>query len=135
MNNSSNFRTFIVEADALKGKEDVVGSKLLKIFEFVNKELCEFGVKKADWEWKGKKALMYFILKQKTLPKTEIWKGPLVKQKDFVKDFKKKHKKTFVKKGRIYAREKRKYPKAGDFIKILLRNKYVKGRAKKCVLS
>jgi tRNA nucleotidyltransferase (CCA-adding enzyme) len=125
----------IVEAAVLHGKEDVVGSKLLKVFEFVQKELCEFGVKKAGWEWTDGKAFMYFILKNKTLPAVEIRRGPEAKQKDFVKGFKKKHKRTFVKKGRVYTREKRKFRKAEDFIKNLLKDRYVKERVKKCVIS
>jgi tRNA nucleotidyltransferase (CCA-adding enzyme) len=125
----------IVEAEALAGKEDVVGSKLLKVFEHVREKLADFGVVKADWEWKpGRNAVFYFMLKAKKLPETEVLTGPHAEQKEFVKDFRKKHKKTFASKGRIFAVEKREYRKADDFVNALLKDQYVKERAKKCRL-
>lgn len=137
----------IIEADVLSGKEDIVGAKTLKVFEFLKNSLIKkgFELKESGWEWnkgktsfskppqkfggKGEKA--YFYLKNmKDLDKEEIIEGPPTRLKDFVDNFKKNHNNTFVKKNIIYAKEKRKFTKAKDYVKELLKNDYVKERVK-----
>jgi len=122
----------VLEADVLEGKEDIVGAKLLKVFNFFRKELkdAEFDVRDNNWYWdKGIKSYFYFKI-AKDLDKEQIIEGPPAEMKDFVVDFKKKHKKTFVKSGRVCAKEKRNFVKAIDLIKELLKNEYVKERVK-----
>ena len=50
--------------------------------------------------------------------------------KEHVVKFKKKHKDTFVKKGVIYARRKRKITKGKDYIVFLIQQEYFKERVK-----
>ncbi len=122
----------VIFVDSLKGKGDVVGAKLLKAFEFIEKRLLKegFDIKKDGWHWdKEKKAYFYFKI-PKDADKIKVVEGPNVSLKEHVSNFKKKHKKTFVKKGRIYAKDKRKFVKASDFIKSLLKQEYVKERVK-----
>src|SRR3989344_987946 len=61
---TSNSKLIIIKADPLSGKIDVVGSKLLKIYEFLNEKLQkhDFRIKKTDWEWyKKSDAVFYFL--------------------------------------------------------------------------
>ena len=82
---------------------------------------------KSGWSWdKEKSAFFYFILKKEVLPEQEQVIGPFVRQKLHVKKFMKKHKKTVIKKKRIFAVEKRKFRVAEDLIKDTIKSTYVK---------
>lgn len=110
-----------------KGKEDVVGCKLVKALKFIHKKLKEndFNVLNYGWHW-NKKALFYFIIKKEKLSDYIEKEGPPLKAKEHVKNFKKKYHRTFIKKDRIYARVKREFKKAEDLIKPLKEDDYLK---------
>ncbi|MBU1204709.1 MAG: CCA tRNA nucleotidyltransferase [Nanoarchaeota archaeon] len=124
----------LLDVKALDGKEDVVGSKLLKAFNYINKKLVlnGFTVYGNGWKWdKKKKALFWFILKDEILPESFKRVGPPVKNKENVKAFMKKHKKTFIQGRRICANVKREFRKPENLIKAMKKAKYLKQRAKK----
>ena len=120
-----------LEVIPLKGKKDVVGCKLVKALEFINKNLIEkeFRVFEQGWDW-NKKAIFYFILDKKVLPESVERTGPFLRSKEHVIKFKKKHKKTFVKGSRIFALDKRKFRKPEVLIKKIFDNKYLKDKVK-----
>ncbi|MEW5896592.1 MAG: CCA tRNA nucleotidyltransferase [Nanoarchaeota archaeon] len=127
-----------ITAKPKTGKEDVVGTKLFKAFEFIEKKLRPFGIKKSGWEWSGEPispAVMYFILAKRELPKLEIKQGPPLNMKPFVQDFKRKNKDTFEEKGRIFARVKVKHPVVNDYLNELLKDSYIKERAGKITVK
>jgi len=116
---------------SMEGKEDVVGMKLLKAFEFIKEKLQGFTVRHSGWDWDtGKRAVFYFVVKKKELPEYEIRLGPPLKMKPYVEDFKKKYKNTFEEKGKIKAKVKAEHPKLKDFVNALLKEEYVKERVK-----
>jgi len=124
----------LLDVGTLDGKEDVVGSKLLKAFNYINKKLLlnDFALYEKGWKWdKKKKALFWFILKDEIL--SEYFKriGPPTKNKENVKAFMKKHKKTFIQGKRICANVKRSFRKPEELIKTLKKGKYLKERTKK----
>jgi tRNA nucleotidyltransferase (CCA-adding enzyme) len=122
----------VVCVEVLDGKEDIVGAKTLKIFMFLKQAIIDQGfyVKESGWHWdKGKTAYLYFKI-NKELDKNVIVRGPPANLQEHVNAFKRKHKKTFVKDGIIYAEDKQKITKANDFIKSLLKKDYVLERAK-----
>jgi len=124
--------SIVVEIEVLEGKEDIIGAKLIKVFNLIKGKLIkeEFDIKDLGWFWdKGKKAYFYFKI-PKDLDNIQIIEGPPIKMERFAEDFKKKHKNTFVKNNIVYAKEKRKFTKAKDSIKNLLKNEYVKERTK-----
>ncbi len=123
---------FFLEAEPLKGKKDVVGSKLLKAYEFMLTQLKknDFKILKTEWEF-DEKALFYFIIRKEVLPEKIILPGPPISEKEGVKRFKAKHKKAFEKDRRLYAEEKRKYRTTEPLMKDLLKEKYVVERVKK----
>lgn len=112
----------------LEGKEDVVGVKLLKTFDYLNKKLERFGLKKSGWEWDGGNTEMYFVTTKDELPKVEERQGPPLKMKEAVAAFKKKNKGAFTKKDRVFARIKVEHPSLKDFVSNLLKVEYVKER-------
>jgi tRNA nucleotidyltransferase (CCA-adding enzyme) len=127
-------KLILLDASALTGKEDVVGSKLLKVVEFIEKELMkkEFKVYEKGWKWdKGKKALFWFIVDSKLLPEYVEKQGPPIRLKEYAENFKKQYKgKTFVKKGKIFAKVKREFRESEKLVKELIKDKYVKEKAK-----
>ena len=113
----------------LAGKEDVVGAKLVKAFEFLKTELSKFEIKQSGWDW-DKKAVFYFFLAKKLLPEEEIRPGPPLKLKEFVKDFKKKNKNTFESEGKVMARIKVEFPGLESYVKNCLEEEYFKEKIK-----
>ncbi|MBN2111687.1 nucleotidyltransferase domain-containing protein [Candidatus Woesearchaeota archaeon] len=123
----------LIEAVSKKGKEDVSGAKLLKAFDFVKKGLEEFEVCDAGWEWdKKKNALFWYLAKKKKLPESVEWQGPPLIMENRVKDFRKKYRKTFTKKGRIFAKITRKHTTPESLAKELIKDRYFRERVKKC---
>ncbi|PIN80881.1 CCA tRNA nucleotidyltransferase [Candidatus Woesearchaeota archaeon CG10_big_fil_rev_8_21_14_0_10_32_9] len=112
----------------LNGKRDVIGAKALKIKEYLDTSLKknDFEILWTSWDFSEKETKMIWIINKQKLSDTIILEGPLLEMKSFVLEFKKKHKKTIIKKDRLYAEEKRKYYEPGALLKDLIKNKYVK---------
>lgn len=130
--NKKQKKLILVKIIPLKGKEDIIGGKLLKSFTYLKKQIIlnEFSLIESRWEW-NKEALFYFILKNEVLSKQVERTGPPLKSKKNVQRFKKKHKKTFIKKKRIYTNIKRAYRKVDNLINDLIKDNYIKERVKK----
>ena len=99
------FEFLSVDIKTKKEAGDIAGTKLLKFFNHLSKEMeNSFEIKKKDFEYhKNKSGRGYFILKQK---KERIFQGPSIKDEKNSLKFKKEHNKIFEKKGRFYASEK-----------------------------
>lgn len=130
---ANGFDVFIFNVKALKGKEDVIGSKIMKAFNYMKKqiELNDFNILEADWIFdKKENALLWFILKKETLSEKKEHMGPPIKAKSAVKAFKTKHKKAYERKNRLWAKVKRKFRKSKDCIKYLAKTDYVEEKVK-----
>ncbi len=117
----------------LDGKIDVVGSKILKIFECFLTELGknDFMVGKSDWEWDKKgKANLFFLVKKNELSKNIVIRGPLLSMKEHAMKFRKIHKKTFAKNSRLHAIETRRFMSPEDLIKKISKSQFVKEKTK-----
>lgn len=125
-----------ITATPLKGKRDVVCTKILKIEEYASKQLAENGFKviESGTEW-GDKALVWLIVDRKKLDSYHIVAGPPLSAEKHVERFRKKHKKIFARKGKAYAKVKRRYTEAMHLARQLLKDSYVKERAKEAVLN
>ncbi len=95
----------LMNAATDKPSGDVAGSKLLKFYKHLGKELEKnYNVSNKGFEYQGTKEAEYFFSAKK---KGEIiQQGPRLRDTENVKLFRKHHKNTFAKKDRIYAREK-----------------------------
>lgn len=131
-------KLLLLNVESLKGKEDIVGSKLLKSYSYIKNQLVinNFKVHDSGWNWdKKKKAVFWYIVDSKELPKTYNWEGPPLKAKNFVKLFRQKHKITFIKGNRIYAVVKRKFTKAPDIVRKLIKDAYVRDKVRRILLK
>ena len=118
-----------IKVKPLSGKEDVVGAKLLKVFQFLEVQLESFGVKKGGWDFQRRgDGIFYFMLEKKELPKEFIQQGPPLTLTEYVFAFKKKYKETFENQGKIFAKVKRKMFRLEDNVLMLLKDSYVEER-------
>ena len=123
----------VVKVKALQGKDDVVGGKLLKAFEFIGKRLREEGYKFSDYDWEWDDyAIFWYHVKNKELSKKYKHFGPPVKEDDHLEKFKKKYKgKRLQRQGsRVYVELTRDKPYVVDFMKKLLNHSYLKDKVK-----
>lgn len=110
-----NYEFSLIEIKTEKQEGDIAGTKLLKFFNHLTKEIEKiFIIKNKGFEYDEKKsAKIYFSVKKKN---ELIIKGPKLSQKQNIDLFKKSHKNTFVKSDRIYSIEENKFT-LKEFIK------------------
>ena len=92
-------------------------------------EKNDFKVIEHGWSW-NKSALFYFIIKKEKLNDFIEREGPPLANTTHVQNFKKFHSKTFIKNKRVFAIIKREYLNPTDLIKNLLKDPYLKEKAK-----
>lgn len=135
---SNDKKLLVIEASLLNGKIDVVGSKLMKIFEFFSQQLQRHGFKvlKSEWEWnKNSNSFFYFIFNKQPLPKTVEVEGPPLEMKQHVDNFRKMHKKTFEKSGKMHAVDNREFLFPEKLLEQLIKSDYSKERSKSLKLK
>lgn len=123
----------VLEIAPFVGKRDVIGSKILKAFEYIKTqvELNDFKLKNLGWHWiEGKKAYFWFKHDGKALPDTKLLPGPPIKNPQWLESFRKVHRKIIIKNGRAYAEVKREFTDLKRFISSLLVHENVKSRVK-----
>ncbi len=119
----------VLSVSALEGKQDVVGAKLLKVFESIGKKLKEFEVVDSGWHWdKDKMCYMWYKLSSKEIGKEYEHMGPPKKARKNFNEFVKKHKNYYLKGDRAYVMIKRKHTAIKPFVKDLLKDNYIKER-------
>ncbi len=124
----------VIEATATRGKRDITGARLMKIFEFISRKLADnnFKAKEADWQWApGKEAVMWFILEKPELPKIKKHYGPPLRLPESVAKFREAWKghKIIMEGDKCYAMIERDYTDAKSLVKALLKDSYLKGKA------
>ncbi len=125
-----------LEVQPKLGKRDVVGSQLVKAFEFIQQRLRVFGIHKSGWDWdKGSEAVFYYFTEKDEQPAFEIRAGPPLELKQYATDFKKRHKDTFEKDGKIWAKIKVEHTGLGGFVKHLIKEKYIAEKISKICLK
>lgn len=120
---------FILKAKPLDEKDDIAGAKLLKVFQYINKQLknYEFTVLDTGWEWnKKEEAILYFMTPPGELEEKKLRQGPPVQAKENSDGFKQKHPGAWEENGRLYAYVKRDYTHPQQLIRDLIEDEYVK---------
>lgn len=126
------FELVLLKIRPLEGKADVVGSKILKVYNYIKKQLTlnDFSVMDSGWEWNCQVHLWYYV-SPKELSKFRKHPGPLVYSSDsHIKKFLSKHKYTVVEESKIVAITKRAFTNPGHLIKHLINDEYVKEKVK-----
>jgi len=97
-----------IQVSTSKQEGDVAGSKLLKFYNHLTKEIDKyFEIKNKGFNYNEEKdAKIFYVVKKRN---ELLISGPDMKMEKNVKLFKKSHKKYFVKKGRVYSKEKINY--------------------------
>jgi len=117
----------LVNISVPDGKRDVVGSKILKAYDFLKKELSKIGfeILASGWEWNKKnKALYWFNLKNMILEEKRIVKGPPSDMKLACEEFRKKYDVTFEKDGFLFSEVINDPRELGKNIETLSKNVY-----------
>jgi tRNA nucleotidyltransferase (CCA-adding enzyme) len=121
---SGNKNIIFIEVTPLKRKIDVAGAKMNKAFDYIKMSIVSYGFDLVDsgfvWDKKGE-AFFYYILKDMQLQKNMELSGPPLNIKKHVALFKKKHKNTFIRDGKIFALESRKFTDAKSMIKSIFK--------------
>lgn len=116
----------------LEGKIDVVGSQMVKAYEFLKEKLIPFSIKKSGWEWElSDETIFYYLALKKELPKFELKYGPPVQFKEHVKAFRKKYKDAYEDSDRMAIRVPAKNPRLEDFLAEILNDEYFKEKVRK----
>ncbi|MDD5133742.1 MAG: CCA tRNA nucleotidyltransferase [Candidatus Nanoarchaeia archaeon] len=117
-----------------KGRDDIVGTKLLKAFEFLKSNLKEFEIKEANWDWNKKenKAYFWFVVKKGNIAEYEKHFGPPITEEEHVKKFKEKWNSNefFTENKKIYVKLKRKHTEFQDYLNALLKSPSLKDKLK-----
>src|SRR3989344_226171 len=115
-----------------KGKKDVMGSKLVKIYDYVKNKLkyAGFNVIKSGWYF-NKDSLIYYIVKDEVLHDKITHSGPPLKEKRHVEEFKKKHGNYKISKGKIYVELEREIKTLKDFSRKIAKDRYIKDNVRK----
>ena len=94
-----------IKSDTNKQEGNIAGSKLLKFYMYLGKEIEKsFEIKKRGFEYIGGKSADYFFVAEKR--KEILISGPEEKDKKNFELFRKKHKDIFIKDGRVFSRKK-----------------------------
>jgi tRNA nucleotidyltransferase (CCA-adding enzyme) len=130
-------KLIVLDVTSEKGKEDVVGSKVLKAFQQIRNQIrfYDFMLKDAGWQWNKKtKAMFWYILDPRELFPITKWVGPPLSEKERVENFKAKYPNTFIENGRVCTYTKRKFINAETLVDDIIRNdEYLKEKVKKVV--
>ena len=129
-NTGENETLVILELQPLEGNKDVVGTKILKVFEFLQREISEhgFSIIRSGWDF-NKPSHIYFYVDKSLLDSSFIRKGPPVNSKVGAKSFKEKHgSAAFEKDGFLFVTIQRNILEITDFIKFLMFTEYVSSR-------
>jgi tRNA nucleotidyltransferase (CCA-adding enzyme) len=126
---------FILEGTPLEGKDDVVATKLLKAHERIVEESAKngFSLFASGWEWDKRRrvSIGYCIFKDETLSPTFLRQGPPLEMKKDCERFKTEHRNAKAKVGRLVAAVPRKYRTPKEFLAGMLKEGYVRERAKR----
>jgi len=102
------FEYILLEARTNKQEGDIAGSKLLKFYKHLEKEISRFfEVKGRGFDYDNKSSAKYYYAAKSR--KDILITGPSVDDTEHSKEFKKIHKNYFIKNGRLYSKEKIKF--------------------------
>lgn len=100
-----NYEFLEINAMTRRQSGDIAGSKLLKFYKLLERDIERFfEIKKTEFEYHNAKSAKYFFMVKSR--KEIIINGPSVKKEKHAKRFKAKHKNAFIKKGRLYSKQK-----------------------------
>jgi tRNA nucleotidyltransferase (CCA-adding enzyme) len=135
---NSDVGLLVIDATPKIGKTDVIGAKLLKSLEYIEKQarINGFSVYEFGWDWdKKNSAIFWFYYDTTKLSKTFEKMGPPINSKVHVDSFRKKNIDVFERGNRLYANVKRKYVLFEEFCQYIINDKYINEKVTKISIS
>lgn len=122
---------FSFDVKSKTGKLDVVGSKLLKGLEYIEKRLIQegFTIITKDWTWDKKEfAKFYLVLENINIEEIYLKKGPFLNLATAIEKFKfaNPNSELIEKDNRVYAKVKRNFIDAKKALKEIIKEEYLK---------
>lgn len=120
------------EAVPVEDKRDIAGCKIVKSHENIVRIFKQngFEVVSSGWQWNDK-AIMWYNINKKKIDEYYVREGPDATSVPNAEDFRKVHKNTFIKNGRLYAKIKRKYVNASELAKDIAKIESKNGNVKR----
>ncbi|MAG20069.1 CCA tRNA nucleotidyltransferase [archaeon] len=122
---------FFIEFKSGEGKEDVVGSKILKVLKYIKERILvnDFHIFKSGWVWdKEEKGFFWFLVNKENLPVFKKHFGPPIWEVKHCDVFVKKweDKKVYVENNCLYVEKERKYRRVLDLLRDVKKEKFDK---------
>ena len=126
---NSKGKTIMIEVRPLDGKEDIAACKIMKIKEYVTRQLTfnDFPIHWTGWEY-GEPSRI--AVSTDRIDEEKIREGPPLEMDKHVQKFKKKYDETFEKNETIFAKTSRSYTNPETLLNELITNDYVVERCK-----
>lgn len=128
-------KLFVLESEALEGKEDVVATKLLKIHEYLLHHLRRHSFTILDdlFEFNKRKgwALHGLLVEDERLSSEEECRGPPLAEWKDARNFRRKHPAAYERGSRLYAKTKRLFRTPTQAIQALLKESYIRKRCRR----
>lgn len=121
---------FVLKVTPQEGKKDVVATRILKVFEFLDRhlQLNEFMVRESNWFYGEEASYLYYFVDATLLESIVIRQGPPLSLPNDVQKFKEVHNDAFVHHERICAPMKRDFTNAYDCFNHLVSSEFVQSR-------
>jgi tRNA nucleotidyltransferase (CCA-adding enzyme) len=133
------FSLIIISAYPHEGSRDIMGTKILKTYEDLKKQLLlnDFTICADFWHYyvDDNSGNICFIFKNEKLSTMIEQAGPPLNIHDDVDNFRRKHEKTYVKGNRIFSLVKRRYLLPEELLKRLFSEVFIKSRMKKILIK
>lgn len=120
----------VIQLEPKAGKNDVIGAKLVKLFEFIKNEMRrnDFIVTYSDWIWDNDVHMWFEAVKKLSKEKKVI--GPFLDDTVNLDNFRRKYHEVKIENGRVYSVIQRKFVDVKEFLLSLKDNEYVKEKVK-----
>jgi tRNA nucleotidyltransferase (CCA-adding enzyme) len=132
------YEATILKIKPLKGKRDVVGTKILRVMNLIKKqiELNEFKIFDNGFDWEeGKDATVWFLTYPNKLPKYKKHQGPKVYSNEKnIFDFIDKHEEIMLDEFTICAKVKRKHIDVKSLVKAIIKEDFIKDKVRKILI-
>lgn len=121
---------FVLKVTPQIGKKDVVATRILKVFEFLDRhlQLYDFVVRDANWFYGENECYLYYFVKKEELEETVIRQGPPLNLEEDTLRFKDAHPTAFIQGNNLCAPIKRDFVEPYDCFNHLIAGSFVKER-------
>ncbi|MFA6088486.1 MAG: nucleotidyltransferase domain-containing protein [Candidatus Woesearchaeota archaeon] len=122
-------KLILIRVEQKKGSKDIVGCKVMKLYEHIKKQLTlnNFDLSDSGFEFTYRKqAHIYFVVSDEVLTETVLRIGPPIKEKEHVKRFIDVNPDAFEKEGKWQAYVKREFRVPKKLIEYLLKSDFAK---------